>query len=111
MFTKIKSLSFLWTYLCGKKNLLFLTFGTNYIFYFPRFFEKEQPCYTQRKRESTLMKRLDYLISFAVFILMAFWKLWKLGKEVDNNLEYNILIPFFIYREIRAHGLIWCNVT
>ena len=106
MFTKIKSLSFLWTYLCGKKNLLFLTFGTNYIFYFPRFFEKEQPCYTQRKRESTLMKRLDYLISFAVFILMAFWKLWKLGKEIDKNLEYNILIPFFLLLSLRAHGLI-----
>ena len=94
MFTKIKSLSFLWTYLCGKKNLVFLTFGTNYIFYFPRFFEKEQPCYTQRKRESTLMTRLDYLISFAVFILMAFGKLWKLRKVKDNELEYNFLISF-----------------
>ena len=90
MFTKIKSLSFLWTYLCGKKNLVFLTFGTNYIFYFPRFFEKEQPCYKQRKRESTLMTRLDYLISFAVFILMAFGKLWKLRKVKDNELEYNL---------------------
>ena len=97
MFTKIKSLSFLWTYLCGKKNLVFLTFGTNYIFYFPRFFEKEQPCYKQRKRESTLMTRLDYLISFAVFILMAFGKLWKLRKVKDNELEYNFLISFLSF--------------
>ena len=95
MFTKIKSLSFLWTYLCGKKNLVFLTFGTNYVFYFPRFFEKEQPCYKQRKRESTLMTRLDYLISFAVFILMAFGKLWKLRKVIYNEMKYNILISFY----------------